>query len=255
MECVTNDLTAWRITRGHVHVRTARGSLRASAGEWLFLPSGYRRQEFSAEAALTSIAFQVYWPGSVRPVLDLRPWLLVRGNCVLDGLLETLELDTAEGSEYEWHYQNALCSIEELMRMDSWFRGWLAAAVGLWRTHLPELETSREVDGRVERAYEWLLTLPLDSAEVSMEGATEATGLSAGYLNRLFIEHYHQTLHGFHEQRRLHYAKQALAEPGARIKNVALDLGFIDLSRFSAWFRRLEQVSPREYSGYWRRRR
>lgn len=84
---------------------------------------------------------------------------------------------------------------------------------------------------------------------MDLDGAASAAGMSSGHLNRLFIHHYHQTMHGLHEQRRLQFARQALLASGARIKEVALELGFTDLSRFSAWFRRLEQVSPRKFQG------
>lgn len=249
LECTTSDLTAWRIERGSVEVRTSKCQFKARAGTWLFLPNGYRRQEFSADARLTSLAFWAYWPNSLRPVLDLRPGLHIEHDAALDNCLSSLRTRPPEEVEYEWHYQHDNIDFESLLAMDGWFRRWLSQAICLWRQHLPRLETPRDIDPRVEAARQWLITQPLDAPLLNLEGAATAAGMSSGHLNRLFINHYHQTLHGLHEQRRLQFARQALLEPGARIKAVALELGFTDLSRFSAWFRRLEQMSPRKFQG------
>ena len=249
LECTTSDLTAWRIEKGSVEVRTSKCHFAVEAGSWLFLPNGYRRQEFSADARLTSLAFWAYWPNSLRPVLDLRPGLCIEHDSSLDDRLHSLRQRQPDEDEYEWHYQHDNLDFESVLAMDGWFRSWLSQAVRLWRKHLPKLETPREIDPRVEAARQWLIAQPLNSPLVNLEGAAAAADMSSGHLNRLFIQHYHQTMHGLHEQRRLQFARQALLEPGARIKEVALELGFTDLSRFSAWFRRLEQVSPRKFQG------
>jgi len=248
LECTTNDLIAWRMEQGYTEVRTSRIRFTAKAGEWLFLPNGYRSQEFSEDARLTSIAFLAYWPNSMRPVLDLRPGLHIKNCTSLDRCLDSRRVACNE-QEYEWYYLRDQVSIEDMLAMDSWFRSWLAEAIPLWRKHLPELETSRTIDPRVEAARKWLESQPVDAPLASLEGAVTAAGMSSGHLNRLFIQHYHQTMHGLHELRRLKFARQALLEPGSRIKEVACELGFTHLSRFSAWFRRLERVSPRQFQG------
>ncbi|AHF88975.1 AraC family transcriptional regulator [Opitutaceae bacterium TAV5] len=253
MECAPTELTAWRLEAGSVRVRTSRVALTARAGDWLFLPTGYRRQDFSEDARLVSFAFLAYWPDSLRPVFDLRPGLLLKKSAVLDEAVESVAAREwrAEGEagadEYEWHFRGRRRDFGNVLAMDGWFRGWLAAAAGEWRGHLPDLETPRDVDPRVEEARRWLGELPVGSALVDVEEAARVAGLSAGHLNRLFLHHYHQTLHGFHEQRRLQFARRELLAPGARIKRVAHELGFRDLSKFSSWFRRLEQMSPRKY--------
>lgn len=249
LECTANDLAAWRIEKGSAEVRTSKCRFTVNAGEWLFLPNGYLRQEFSEDVRLTSIAFSAYWPNSLRPVLDLRPGLHIKRDRRLDECLNSLRQPLPDEEEYEWHYQHDSLDLESLLAMDGWFRTWLSHAIRLWRKHLPKLETPRDIDPRVEAARQWLTTQPLNAPLLNLEGAAIASGMSSGHLNRLFIHHYHQTMHGLHEQRRLQFARQALLQPGARIKEVALELGITDLSRFSSWFRRLEQMSPRKFQG------
>ncbi|RRJ97393.1 AraC family transcriptional regulator [Opitutaceae bacterium TAV4] len=251
MECVAAELTAWRLEAGSVQVRSPRASFTARAGNWLFLPTGFRRQDFSADARLVSFAFLAYWPDSQRPVFDLRPGLLLEGSAELDAVVDGVAArewrTNASAEEYEWHFRGRRRDFGDVLAMDGWFRTWLAAATGVWRRHLPDLETPRDVDPRVEEARVWLAALPIGSAVVDVDEAARVAGLSVGHLNRLFLHHYHQTLHGFHERRRLQFARRGLLAPGARIKNVAHELGFRDLSKFSSWFRRLEQMSPRSY--------
>lgn len=253
MECSAAELTAWRLDAGEVRVRSGRASFTARAGNWLFLPMGFRKQDFSADARLVSLAFWAYWPESLRPVFDLRPGLLLKRAEELDTAVDVVAArewggrnDGAE-EEYEWHYRGRRRDFDDVLAMDGWFRAWLAVAVGIWRRHLPDLETPRDVDVRIEEARRWLAALPIGSAAVDVDEAARVVGLSVGHLNRLFVHHYHQTLHGFHEQRRWQFARRGLLAPGARIKHVAHELGFSDLSKFSSWFRRLEQMSPRSY--------
>ncbi|PAW79921.1 MAG: AraC family transcriptional regulator [Verrucomicrobia bacterium Tous-C9LFEB] len=247
LECSPNDLTAWRLERGRVSVKTSKEEFIAHAGDWLFLGIGYRRQEFSIDAQLTSLAFRIYWPDSLRPVLDLRPGLKLRPAVLLDQRVESLRQETGNPSIYEWHFRGARCDIDSVLHMDGWFRTWLADAIRLWRQHIPDLKSDRAIDPRVEAARRWVMMQSEVEQLTEFQGAAEAAGLSVGHLNRLFIDHYHQTLHGFQEQRRIQYARRRLLEAHSRIKVVAYELGFHDLSKFSSWFRRLEQLSPRKY--------
>lgn len=247
LECSPNDLAAWRLEAGHVTVKTGKEEFVARAGDWLFLGVGYRKQEFSEDARLVSIIFRVNWTDSLRPLIDLRPGLLVSGAPELDHHLQIVRQRVANPVEHEWHFLSERCDFSGMLSMASWFHGWLAEALPLWRRHLPGLEAARDVDPRVEAAQRWLMQQSELRPLIDFSGAAEAAGLSSGHLNRLFLQHHHQTLHGFQEQRRMRYARQRLLEPKTRVKAVAYELGFHDVSKFSTWFRRFEQISPRKY--------
>jgi len=247
VEFSCNVLTAWRMLEGRVVVNTAKEQFAAQAGEWMFLPMGYRRQEFNADASLVALGFRVDWQDSFRPVFDLSPGLVLQSTMTLDEALDTLLIQLNRSGKDEWYSRGGHRSLEGTLAMDGAFRIWLAAAFQLWRFHLPRLETLRRPDPRVDVARNWLSSQPLNLPLDDIEEIAREVDLSSRHLSRIFLQHYHQTLHGYHEQRRIQYARQALIIPGSRIKSVALELGFQDLSKFSAWFRRHEQVSPRKY--------
>jgi AraC-like DNA-binding protein len=240
-------LTAWHLDAGSVTVKTPRAAFAASSGEWLFLPAGSRRQDFSEDARVTAFGFRVYWENNFRPAFDLSPGLHVRQAPRLDAAIRSLQarLDAPPG--YAWYSRGRRRSLEDTLLIEGCFRIWLAEAVKLWRRHLPDLENRIEEDPRVQRALRWISALPLNLPLADIGPGAKEAGVSPRHLSRLFLQHYHQTPHAFHEQRRLRQARQELLAPGARIKYVAGELGFRDLSKFSSWFRRLEQMSPRQY--------
>ncbi|MGE9293646.1 MAG: helix-turn-helix domain-containing protein [Puniceicoccales bacterium] len=247
MECSPNELTAWYIEAGQVKVTTSRRKFTVRKGEWIFLPTGYRRQEFSDASRIFSVAFNVSWQDSHRPVLDLRPGLVAPSTDALDAAMKVIRCQRGNSEAFEWHFHHIVCDMRENFELQSWFLGWLRDVLSVLRDYLPELENSSEMDPRVDAARRWIEDQPEAQPIADFQGAASQAKLSLGHLNKLFLDCYHQSLHGFHEQRRFRYACSRLLEPDSRIKSVAYEMGFNDLSKFSNWFKRLKQVSPREY--------
>jgi AraC family transcriptional activator of pobA len=103
----------------------------------------------------------------------------------------------------------------------------------------------REGDERISRVLGILdrslgVAFPADEIET-------VSGLTLGQANRLAHRALGVTLNQYWEERRSKAAQTSLAEPGARIKEIALDLGFTELSHFSAWFKRHNGQSPRTW--------
>lgn len=247
MECSPEHLTAWRLHAGSIVVKTARASFRAMAGDWLFLPNGYRKQRFSKDAELTSLMFRLCWQDG-RPLIDLRPGLLVRGADAsgMDGMLPALTRLLASLPDRAWFRRGGGCDFEAFLTMKNWFSDWLAEAFKVWRARVPDLEVAYLADPRVDAARRWIEARPME-AEVDMREAAKVAGVSFVHLNRLFMKHHHQTVHEFLRYLRIRYARRRLLDPAAQIKAVAHEMGFRELSTFSIWFRRAEQISPREY--------
>ena len=72
-------------------------------------------------------------------------------------------------------------------------------------------------------------------------------GLSVSQLNRLFAHQMGISPRRYADSRRLEKGRQLLHLNRHSIKEVAAELGFSSLPHFSAWFRRMEGMSPREY--------
>ncbi|AHF90123.1 AraC family transcriptional regulator [Opitutaceae bacterium TAV5] len=247
MECSPEHLTAWLLHAGSVVVGTARASFRAVAGDWLFLPNGYRKQRFSRDADLTSLMFRLCWQDG-RPLIDLRPGLLVRGEEAsgMDKTLPALARLLAPLPDRAWFRRGGGCDFEVFLTTKNWFSGWLAEAFRVWRARMPDLEAAHPADPRVDAARRWIEARSMEE-EVDMREAAKVAGVSFVHLNRLFMRHHHQTAHEFLRYLRIRYARRRLLDPAIQIKAVAHEMGFRDLSTFSIWFRRAEQISPREY--------
>ncbi|MFS2097746.1 helix-turn-helix domain-containing protein [Variovorax sp. Varisp85] len=81
--------------------------------------------------------------------------------------------------------------------------------------------------------------------DIGLDGAAAETGLSSFHFLRLFSQVLGVTPHQYLVRSRLRHAARLLADDGSRpVTEVALDVGFADLSNFVRTFRRAAGVSP-----------
>jgi AraC family transcriptional regulator len=98
------------------------------------------------------------------------------------------------------------------------------------------------------RAVEAALWLDAHSAEpVALEDAARQAGLSPFHFLRLFAKVLGVTPHQYVVRSRLRHAARLLADEARSITDIALDVGFADLSNFVRTFRRAAGVSPRTF--------
>lgn len=83
--------------------------------------------------------------------------------------------------------------------------------------------------------------------EIGLQRAAQAAGLSAYHFLRIFSEALGVTPHQYLIRSRLRRAARLLAEEERAITDIALDVGFADLSNFVRSFRRAAGVSPRGF--------
>lgn len=104
---------------------------------------------------------------------------------------------------------------------------------------------SRTTARERSRAVEAALWIEENSAgEMSLEAAAREAGLSAFHFLRLFSKVLGVTPHQYLLRTRLRHAARLLAEGERAVTEVALDVGFADLSNFVRSFRRAAGVSP-----------
>jgi len=104
----------------------------------------------------------------------------------------------------------------------------------------------READRR--RAVEAALWLDQHSHEaVDLEGAARAVSLSPFHFLRVFSRALGVTPHQYLVRARLRRAARLLSDGERKITDVALDVGFADLSNFVRTFHRAAGVSPRRF--------
>jgi AraC-like DNA-binding protein len=121
-----------------------------------------------------------------------------------------------------------------------------ARAVGTATASRPDASSSNPKGSR--RAVEAALWLETNSAEdIDLEAAAREAGLSPFFFLRTFSKVLGVTPHQYLVRTRLRRAARLLAEGGRSVTDVALDVGFADLSNFVRSFRRAAGVSPREF--------
>ena len=83
--------------------------------------------------------------------------------------------------------------------------------------------------------------------EVALEGLAAGAGLSAFHFLRLFSRVLGVTPHQYLVRARLKHAARLLAGGAEAVTEVALDVGFTDLSNFVRTFRRAAGIPPRQF--------
>jgi len=109
-----------------------------------------------------------------------------------------------------------------------------------------KVDATRSIDRR--RAVEAALWIDAHSAEaIELDDVARTGGLSAFHFLRLFTKVLGVTPHQYLLRSRLRRAARLLADESRPITEVALDVGFNDLSNFVRTFRRAAGVSPRGF--------
>jgi AraC-like DNA-binding protein len=98
------------------------------------------------------------------------------------------------------------------------------------------------------RAVEAALRIDAHAAEpISLNGCAREAGLSSFHFLRVFSAVLGVTPHQYLVRSRLRHAARLLADDDRAVTDVALDVGFADLSNFVRTFRRAAGVSPRGF--------
>jgi len=84
-------------------------------------------------------------------------------------------------------------------------------------------------------------------APIDLEAAATEAGLSAFHFLRLFARVIGVTPHQYLVRSRLRHAARLLADDARSVTDIALDVGFGDLSNFVRTFRKAAGVSPRDF--------
>lgn len=109
-------------------------------------------------------------------------------------------------------------------------------------TRRPTLEIGAKDRRRAVEAALWIdANAP---APIDLDASARAAGLSPFYFLRLFAKVLGVTPHQYLVRCRLRRAARLLAEPGRSVTDVALDVGFGDLSNFVRTFHRAAGAAP-----------
>ncbi len=244
----SEETVAWYIEEGEVSVSYARGSVKATEGEWLLLRAEQGRQHFSGGARLMSLRFHLRLRGGL-PLFARRSDVVVTGRraealaVVARRLIEAYEAVGAPGIIY---IARERLSLVDNFRIEAAFMDWLGGYVDVMESAGEVAEALDERDSRVAKA----LVLIEDHRmrdKFSEADLARGCGLSVNQLGRLFRRDLGVSPFQYYETRRLELARHALAESSLPIKEVGFELGFSSPPHFSNWFTEHEGFSPRAW--------
>jgi AraC-like DNA-binding protein len=241
----SNHLTAWLIRRGSVKVTIGERVFCASAGQWLFPPSGKRWQSFSDQARILSVRFHASWPTGESLFQDGLPNPLRAGSHP-----ELLRAALPLAHFVRQHFPGATNNLMQLpatfashLRLQTIFSKWMETVVNVLISEGLLPSRMGKMDQRLLAAVRMLDIYPL-TARMSEVKLAARSGLSVSQLNRLFVRQFGCSSLGYFERRRYQHGLALLNNSSKTVKEVAFDLGFSSLPHFSTWFSRRHGISP-----------
>lgn len=240
-------LTGWLVRKGRVDVRAGKRELRASAGEWIFPPSGDLWREFSDDAHILSVRFRASWPTGEELFQDgLGVVFPAAEHAELERAARPLARFTASHFPHAYRFlMDEPATLGEHLQLQALFARWLDAAVAALTAQGLVPSRMGRMDPRLLKAVRSIehrvLSAPLAERELAKE-----VGLSVSQFARLFLRQFGVGPRAYFERRRHEYAIAALQGSPQAVKEIAFGLGFSSLPHFSAWFRRRHGMSPRE---------
>ncbi|HEY0944176.1 MAG TPA: AraC family transcriptional regulator [Opitutaceae bacterium] len=244
-----HETVGWYLNEGAVTVTYARGvSVRAKAGEWLFLRGEEGRQRFTPGTRLISLRFHLRLRGG-KPLFARRRDLVVKGPKAAElrepaqRLVREFERVEAPGTMY---VARERLSLVDNFRIEAAFMDWLGSYVEMMEAARETPEAVDERDTRVAKA----LILIEDHRmrdKFSESELARRCGLGVNQLGRLFRGELGMSPFQYYEGRRLELARHALAESSLPVKEIGFELGFSSPPHFSNWFTKHTGVSPRAW--------
>lgn len=244
----TDDATSCCLIRqGSVKVQTPGETLKARAGDWVFVASPTRHQAFSEDNRILSLHFHLHWPGG-EPLVNRARTLVCRADRI-PGLekasLPLIRLLRRHFPGVQSYLPAEPCPRGLYLRIQSLLPSLLDAYLDAQEQlgNPPRLRAGR--DELMLQLLAALDRIPLH-LPLKQEALARQLGFSRSRLDALFVSRMGITPRRYLEQRRRETAKQMLGNTNKSIKTIALELGFRHESHFCLWFKRLEGCRPGE---------
>lgn len=249
------EFSAWLVREGWARIESDGEVARATKGQWLVCFGKQVTQRFAPNTRLLSLRVLQSWPdgsplygsGTVAVFTAADHPALERQALKLLALTERLKWndDYERDMRTVFHWRNQMDYLT-FMTYQRHLQAWQVELAHALAEAGRTVQVPQMTDPRLSRALQVIDSLVPGGTypEKEME---RVSGLSIGRLNRLCTQTYGFTTHQYWERARLERARLALKAATQTIKQVAFGLGFLQLSHFSAWFKRHEGLSPRAY--------
>lgn len=238
---------AWLIRKGWAEVEHDGQIWRALPGQWLVVKPVERMQRFSPDAKILSVAFDAQWPDGAPLINDGLSIVLDAARYpALERYAQVLVRSMKKVSTENWDARHHAVDFYGYMRLQARLSLWLTSLVAALQSSGIKLNIKQNIDERVMRAVR-MIDGQSYAEPVNVDALADQVGMSAVHLTRLFKEQLQITPVSYHTRVRIEQARRRLHFSDARIKEVAIELGFFHLSHFSRWFKQHAGVSPRQF--------
>ncbi|MEZ0217955.1 MAG: helix-turn-helix domain-containing protein [Rariglobus sp.] len=240
-----NQLSSWWIQTGSVTVKRGSHTWVAHPGEWIFCGPHSLHQEFSPDARILSINFKLEWP-SGDSLVDQILVVSAEDHPALGKAARTLlRFITRRFPRAGTALPPQPVELTDFFETQQHFAAWAQAYL---KTLLAEGVVPARMSGLDPRVLDALRRLDRHNWRTPFREKQLATGtgISAGHLDRLFVQQLGLTPRAYLQKRRLESATATLADSTVPAKKIAYDLGFSSASHFTHWLRRATGKSPRE---------
>ena len=229
---------AWLVREGWAQVEHDGQCHRAVPGQWLIVKPVTRVQTFSTDARLISIAFEARWPDGSHLYQEGLSLVLDAGEVpVLEEKVRPI-LNAVKGiAQDTWDLRDHPADLRRFLYLEQLMCDWLSSLSEILEGRGIKHSGHFGFDERVRMAVDLLQARDL-AEPLSLETLANALHISPNHLIRLFRKNIQATPHQFWDRLRIEHAQSRLQQPGIRVKEVAIDLGFKHLSHFSKWFKR-----------------
>lgn len=246
------EYSAWLIRNGTATMEADGQTVTARAGDWLVCTARELRQELSSDVHLFSLRLQQSWHGDAELVVG--PSLLVFPSDRYPELLRAAERLRDQVQALDWSKDHPTYAYAWRTRLNYLRYAQYQRDVWEWNRVLAEalqsegfgLQLPLGVDVNLSHALHmldtWDFRKPFSEREVAHAGKR-----SYPQLSRACQRTYGVTPFGYWEQRRIERGINMLQAQGRQVKEVAYELGFRQLSHFSAWFKRHTGQSPKTF--------
>lgn len=246
--CRPDLLGAWLVLEGEGRLTQQGRALIARPGDWLIVRQAPGHQRFSDDAKIISVRFTAEWPDR-KPFYDEGLSRLVKSadHPKLEAAARTL---VAMARPHIPEHTNLLhrqaMSFADFVGIRRAFWSWLVELHDALTREGVEATRTLLHDARIVKVLRELDQLPLDT-RLREAPLAKAAGLQVGHFVRTFRQQVGRTPKQYFDELRRSACRKMLTGSETPIKEIALNLGFVRLSDFSAWFRRAEGIPPRKY--------
>ncbi|HWL50898.1 MAG TPA: AraC family transcriptional regulator [Chthoniobacteraceae bacterium] len=241
--------TWWWIESGKVEIETCGRLQVVRPGQWILIPAGVMRtQEFDPASTIISINFLASW-GDRLPLLGLAEPLIGEGcrtarlRELAGAVCEVLE-NAAEPSRRGRH--GASLTLREALRFRTRLSAFVSALLEYAADHGGQWIDRSASEPRLEWVLE-SIRQQVRAGPLPFDQWQRATRLGRSQLERLARQHLRMSLAVYRDRLLAAEACRRLASRDLLIKQIAADLGFVDVAHFCRWFRGRTRQSPGEF--------